>query len=150
MRPTAHTRLFALGFATMVALTARSAAAQAALAPTGTQPAAVAASLQTAETAETAAVTWAGVYRVDLVKGNETVPARVVVDRAGQRLDGLMLVGSAASALGSVRGTATELRGTISTSSGAGELVLRATESGVAGTLKVGKATWTVTGRRSA
>ena len=35
-------------------------------------------------------------------------------------------------------------------STGKGELVLRQTDSGIAGTLKVGKTTWTVTGERSA
>ena len=97
-----------------------------------------------------AAAVWSGVYRIDVAKGDEVLPMRVVVERVGSSLDGTVLLGGTASALANVRFDNGELRATMVTSSGKGELVLRLTEAGVTGSLKVGKTTWSVTGERSA
>ena len=97
-----------------------------------------------------AAAVWSGVYRIDVAKGDEVLPMRVVVERVGSSLDGTVLLGGTASALANVRFDNGELRATMVTSTGKGELVLRQTEAGVTGTLKVGKTTWSVTGERSA
>ena len=91
-----------------------------------------------------------GVYRIALDNGRETVHARVVMERVGDALEGTVLMEATASALIQLRSENGEIRANMLTSNGRGELVLRPTESGVAGSLKVGKTTWSISGRRSA
>ena len=144
VRPLARTfaRTFALALS-LAAVAPRPAAAQASFTPT---PAPAA----TAAATSFAAAAWSGVYRIDVAKGTEVLPMRVVLERLGGTLDGTVLLGGTASALADVRFEVGELRATLVTSSGRGELVLRQTESRVTGTLKIGKAVWTITGERSA
>jgi hypothetical protein len=99
--------------------------------------------------APAAVVEWSGVYRIEAVSTDEVVPMVVLVERAGERLQVTMIVDNAATALELVRHEGGELRGVLQTSRGRGDLVLRATSEGVAGTLAVGKRRWTVTGVRS-
>jgi hypothetical protein len=142
MRLPATARTLALSLA--LAAAAAPAAAQSSFTPTPAPSAAAAA-------ASSAAAMWSGVYRIDVAKGDEVLPMRVVVERMGPAgVDGTVLLGGTASALANVRLEGGELRATMVTSSGKGELVLRQTDAGVTGTLKVGKATWSVTGERSA
>jgi hypothetical protein len=129
-----------------LALAALAAPAPAALAQAAYAPAPTA----RAERAEhAAAAAWVGVYRVDMTKGTETIPVRVIMERVGDSLDGTILVGGTASALGSVRAEGTELRAAVTTSAGRGELVLRTTPAGLTGTLTIGRAVWSLTGSRS-
>lgn len=91
------------------------------------------------------------VYRVTLTRDQEVMPMRVVVDRIGGVFDVMVLVGSSVSATASVEFDGTELRTDVLTSRGAGKLVLRDDGAGgVAGTLTIGRAVWTITGERSA
>jgi hypothetical protein len=140
MRPTARALALSLALASLAA----PAAAQTSFAPA---PAPGAAATQGAAAS---AAAWSGVYRIDVSKGDEVLPMRVVVERVGNTLEGTVLLGGTASALANVRFEGGELRATMVTSTGKGELVLRQTEAGITGTLKVGKTTWTVTGGRSA
>jgi hypothetical protein len=135
----ARTLSLALGLATLVAAPAPAALAQASFAPA---PAAASAE-------HAAAAAWVGVYRVDMTKGTETIPVRVIMERVGESLDGTILVGGTASALGSVQADGMELRAAVTTSAGRGELVLKATATGITGTLKIGKTVWSLTGSRS-
>ena len=139
----ARTLTLALGLATLVTAPATAATAQSSFSPA---PAAAAPALGSASGAGAA---WVGVYRVDITRGTETIPVRVIMERVGNTLDGTILVGGTASALGSVRADGMELRADITTSEGRGELVLKTTTEGISGTLKIGKTTWTVAGARS-
>ena len=136
----------ALGVAAFAA--ARPAAAQLAFAPS--TPAAPSLTAAPTVTSNPTADGWTGVYRVEARNGGEAVPMRVIVERAGDRLDAMVLIDNRASALDRVSGDEDELRAVLSTSEGRGELVLRPTATGVTGTLKVGKTTWKVAGERSA
>lgn len=142
MRPTTLSRAIALALG-LAALSAPAAAQQRAFA---TPPAAA---VSAAPSADPSAA-WAGVYRVAITKGDETVHARVVMERDGEALAGTVLIEATASALTKLRHEGETLRATLLTSHGRGELALRATTDGVAGTLTVGKVTWTVEGKRSA
>ena len=147
MRPTvpARTLALALGLAALGTSAARSAAAQGSFAPAPTAGAVASAPMPAALAA------WVGVYRVSLTKGQQTIPLRVVMERVGVSLDGTVMVGTTTSALANVRSSEQgELRAVMLTSEGQGELVLRATATGIVGTLKIGKQTWAVTGERSA
>jgi hypothetical protein len=139
--PTARPLARTLALTLALAAAAAPAAAQTSFTPAPTASVA---------TTPAAAAAWAGVFRIDVAKGDEVLPMRVVVERAGAGLDGTVLLGGTASALANVRFEAGELRATMVTSSGKGELVLRQTETGVTGTLKIGKTTWSVSGERSA
>jgi hypothetical protein len=141
-------RLIAPALAFALAVGASTAAAQTSFA-TASAPAAAPAAGAAPNAAPSSAAAWAGVYRIALTKGDETVPARVVMERVGDALDGTVLLGSAATALAKVRSEGEELRAVLTTSAGRGDLVLRATEAGVTGTLTVGGETWVVSGRRS-
>ena len=140
MRPIASARaLAAFGLVSLAALGGRPASAQPALAAASVS-AAVAPAPEIAP----------GVYRIALDNGRETVHARVVMERVGDALEGTVLMEATASALIQVRSENGEIRANMLTSDGRGELVLRPTESGVSGSLKVGKITWSISGQRSA
>lgn len=140
MRPFASARaLAAFGLVSLAAVAARPASAQPALAAAPV-PAAVAMTNEIAP----------GVYRIALDNGRETVHARVVMERVGGALEGTVLVEATASALIQLRSENGEIRANMLTSDGRGELVLRPTDGGVAGSLKVGKTTWSISGQRSA
>ena len=128
---------FAFGLAVLAA-SARPAIAQPALAAT---PAAVVVSTEPGIAP--------GVYRIALDNGRETVHARVVMERIDGALEGTVLIEATASALIQVRAENGEVRANMLTSDGRGELVLRQTDGGVAGSLKVGKMTWAISGQRS-
>ena len=141
---TARTLALALGLAaTAAAVPAAHAGAQAART-------AFAATTPASTVDMTAMAPWAGVYRISLARGTEVVPARVMVERVGPRLDGTVLVGSEATSLANMRGDGAELRAEMLTSRGRGQLVLRVTPAGLVGTLTVGKSVWEVSGERSA
>lgn len=146
MRLPLPARAFAIALGVAAFAAARPAAAQlAAFAPS--TPAATAAPTVTSNPT---ADRWTGVYRVEARNGGEAVPMRVIVERAGDRLDAMVLIDNRASALDRVSGDEDELRAVLVTSEGRGQLVLRPTATGVTGTLKVGKTTWKVAGERSA
>ena len=145
MRLPLPARAFAIALGVAAFAAARPAAAQLAFAPSA--PAATAAPTVTSNPT---ADRWTGVYRVEARSGGEAVPMRVIVERAGDRLDAMVLIDNRASALDRVSGDEDELRAVLTTSEGRGELVLRPTATGVTGTLKVGKTTWKVAGERSA
>jgi hypothetical protein len=104
-----------------------------------------------APTAEGAAIApWVGVYRLTIEgKAGVMLDTRVMVERFGDRLSGVLLVDQQASGLSDVRVDGDALSMAVNTAEGRGRLVLRRTGEGVTGTLTTGRKVWQVTGAQS-
>ncbi len=93
---------------------------------------------------------WVGAYRLTFVDNTGSVlDVRVFVEPAGDRVVGLLVVDQHASGITAIRTDGDTLRAQIVAEEGKGELVLRNTTDGVAGTLTIGKRVWQVSGARS-
>ena len=93
---------------------------------------------------------WVGAYRLTFVdNAGSVLDVRVFVEPAGDRVVGLLVVDQHASGITAIRTDGDTLRAQIVAEEGKGELVLRNTTDGVAGTLTIGKRVWQVNGARS-
>ena len=103
-----------------------------------------------ATVAAPAASRWVGAYRLTFVdNAGSVLDVRVFVEPAGDRVVGLLVVDQHASGITAIRADGDTLRAQIVAEEGKGELVLRNTADGVAGTLTIGKRVWQVSGARS-
>lgn len=92
---------------------------------------------------------WGGVYRLVLTRGQETLPLRLVVERAGTTIEATMSTAEATGALRNVRVEGGVLRAEVVMARGSGQLELRDTGAGLEGTLVAGRRTWAISGERS-
>jgi len=93
---------------------------------------------------------WVGAYRLTFTdKAGSLLDARVIVEPVGDRVVGLLIVDQHASGITAIRADGDMLRAQIVAEEGKGELMLRNTVDGVAGTLTIGKRVWQVNGARS-
>lgn len=101
--------------------------------------------------ASAALAQWVGVYRLMLAdRGGARLDTRVLVERYGDRLAGVLLVDQQASGLSDVRVEHDDvLSMAVRTADGNGRMVLRRTADGVAGTLTIGRKVWNLAGARS-
>jgi hypothetical protein len=97
-----------------------------------------------------APASWVGAYRLTFAGSTGSLlDVRVIVEPAGDRVVGLLVVDQHASGITAIRTDGDTLRAQIVAEEGKGELVLRNTADGVAGTLTIGKRVWQVNGARS-
>jgi hypothetical protein len=102
------------------------------------------------DTAASNVAKWVGVYRVAIVaKTGDVLDARVLIEPNGAQLVGMLLIDQHASAITEVQVEGDALVATVVTAEGRGKLTLRNAESGVAGTVQIGKRTWQVSGARA-
>ena len=93
---------------------------------------------------------WVGAYRLTFADNTGSrLDVRVLVEPAGERVVGLLIVDQQASGITGIRTDGDTLRAQVLADNSKGELLLRNTADGVTGTLTVGKRVWQVTGARS-
>ena len=93
---------------------------------------------------------WVGAYRLTFADdAGSRLDVRVLVEPAGDRVVGLLIVDQQASGITGIRTDGDTLRAQVLADDRKGELMLRNTTDGVAGTLTIGKRVWQVTGARS-
>ena len=114
------------------------------------QQVAYAPSASAASVAAPAPSRWVGAYRLTFAdNAGSLLDVRVIVEPAGDRVTGLLIVDQQASGITGIRTDGDTLRAQVVADNGKGELMLRNTTDGVAGTLTIGKRVWQVTGARS-
>ena len=103
-----------------------------------------------AAAAASAPAQWVGVYRLTIAgSAGARLDSRVMVERFGDRLTGVLLIDQQASGFSDVRVEDDALSMAVNTANGRGRLVLRRTADGVAGTLTTGRQVWKVSGIQS-
>jgi hypothetical protein len=95
------------------------------------------------------AVSWSGVYRVQL-EGKNSAPAAIVVERTQEGLAAIMLIDEHGTPLSRLKIDGDSLSARVATGTGEGILSLRIDGQQITGTLKVGKEKWNITGQRTA
>ncbi len=97
------------------------------------------------------AVPLRGVFRISMQKQNAAaVPATLIVERRGERLDASLVVDHHVSVLESVRVDGDVLEATVRTEAGPSKLRVRISGDSVDGTLTARRDVWKVLGDRSA
>lgn len=97
-----------------------------------------------------APASWVGIYRLQFTaRDRGLLFVRLLLEREGDNVSGTIVSDEFQSTIYDIQLTGDELRATMPTDEGTGEIVLKNSADGITGTLRVHGKTWTIAGRRT-